>query len=58
METANNEENWATMNLLAVARTLELDADSTLKDLPDHAKEIMAELQKLRTAVWIKAGSA
>jgi hypothetical protein len=46
------------MNLLAVARTLELDADSTLKDLPDHAKEIMAELQKLRTAVWIKAGSA
>jgi len=49
LPTANNEENWATMTLLAIARTMEMPADATLKDLPALAADIMSELHAFRT---------
>ena len=59
LPTANNEENWATMQLLAIARTMEMDADSTLKDLPALAVSIMDELKTLRAEAAVpKVGSS
>ena len=45
-----NQVDWLSLQMQEIARTLQLPADSTMKDLPEHAKKIMAELTAFRVA--------
>jgi hypothetical protein len=39
--TLRNSNSWLSLQLLAIARILELPSDKTMKDLEEHAKAIM-----------------
>lgn len=43
-----NQVGWLTLTLTAIANTLELPSDKTMKELPAHAIKIMQELHTLR----------
>ena len=43
-----NQVSWLTLTLTAIANTLELPSDKTMKELPAHAIKIMQELHTLR----------
>jgi hypothetical protein len=48
MSVLRNSNSWGATTLLAVSKALEMDADSTLKDLPALAEARMKELKELR----------
>ncbi len=46
--TLLNDVDFNSLALQQIARTLELPAGKTMKDLPGHAAGVMAELKALR----------